>query len=91
MPAKFFFDFLGTIGGTQKSGQREYTKTLQLLFCPNGPEQELQGDRQLPRTAVQILNLESILPLKMVSVYLQTNVLKMTSRTRARYGKLTNV
>ncbi|MEG4939275.1 hypothetical protein [Microcoleus sp. F4-D5] len=29
---------------------------------------ELSGDRQLPTTAVELLNLESILPLKMVSV-----------------------
>jgi hypothetical protein len=55
---------------------------VQILFWPVRAEYELQGDRQLPRTVVQILNLESILPFKkMVSVYLQTNVLKMTSHT----------
>ncbi|MEG3847274.1 hypothetical protein QT971_07745 [Microcoleus sp. herbarium19] len=52
---------------------------------------ELRGDRQLPTTEVQLLNLESILPLKMVYVYFPAIVLKLTSRTQDRYGKLTNV
>ena len=52
---------------------------------------ELWGDRQLPTTGVQFLNLESILRLKMVYVYFPAIVLKMTSHTQAGYGKLTNV
>jgi hypothetical protein len=40
---------------------------------------------------VQLLNLESILPLKMVSVYLPAIVLIMTSHTDGHYGKLANV
>jgi hypothetical protein len=52
---------------------------------------ELSGDRQLPRTAVQFLNLESILPLTNgLCVFLAT-VKKISSRTQGRYGRLTNV
>ncbi|MBD1885310.1 hypothetical protein [Microcoleus sp. MON2_D5] len=40
---------------------------------------------------VQVLNLESILPLKMVSVYLPAIVLIMTSHADGHYGKLANV
>ncbi|MEG4390927.1 hypothetical protein [Microcoleus sp. BROC3] len=49
------------------------------------------GDRQLPTTAVELLNLESILPLKMVSVCFPAIVEKMTSHTDRQYGKLTSV
>jgi hypothetical protein len=54
------------------------------------------GDQTLGRSTVAndwgaILNLESILRLKMVYVYFPAIVLKMTSRTQAEYGKLTNV
>ncbi|WP_445240681.1 hypothetical protein [Microcoleus vaginatus] len=40
---------------------------------------------------VQVLNLESILRLKMVSVYLPAIVLIMTSHADGHYGKLANV
>lgn len=40
---------------------------------------------------VQLLNIESILPLKMVSVYLPGIVLIMTSQTDGHYGRLANV
>ena len=52
---------------------------------------ELWGDRQLPTTGLQFLNLESILQLKMVYVYFSANIFKMTSRTQDRYGKLTDI
>ena len=45
----------------------------------------------VPAGPVQLLNLESILPLKMVSVYLPGIVLIMTSHIDGHYGKLANV
>jgi hypothetical protein len=72
-------DFWGTMGGTQKSGQSESTEKSQLSSTSFAGDRTF--GRQLPRTAVQFLNLESILPLKMVYVYFPATVLKMTSRT----------
>jgi len=83
-------DFWGTIAKNQKSGQiRVYLKVATQL-------QRLCGRSNFPaidsaKSPVRFLNLESILPLKMVYVYFPAIVLKMTSRTPARYGKLTNV
>ena len=83
------FDFWGTMGGTQKSGQLESTEKSQ--FSSRSIAGDRTFGRQLPRTAVQFLNLESILPLTNgLCVFLAT-VLKITSRTQGTYGKLTNV
>ena len=84
------FDFWGTIDENQRSSQiTVYLKVASQL-------QRLCGRSNFPaidsaKSPVRFLNLESILPLKMVYVYLPAIVLKITSRTQARYGKLTNV
>jgi len=45
MPAKTFFDFWGTIGGTQKSGQSEYTNQERNSVSPlAGRSNNLRSD-----------------------------------------------
>ncbi|UNU24517.1 hypothetical protein D0A37_12415 [Microcoleus vaginatus HSN003] len=67
-----------------------YLKEIAAQFPPHcGRSNYLTIDSA--KDQVQLLNLESILPLKMVSVYLQGIVLIMTSHTDGHYGKLANV